>query len=278
MKPRERQVFEHSLKDFYHKLHTVAQDVRNVSEICFALSPQQARFLIYFIMASCPSEAGQQANFTRLKGNDAQEADAVDQLLRQTPRADLNIYRKTLIHPELPSFIGRAVTLVKKAGLQWDPRALPTVPSYVDQYHATQATPAFARDLPAQRDSVMLTRLGDIGQALALLRLSPLLFEIDSLADQLQQSSLAYRLGVELQVAPVVALHDIATILQSPALTKRLVRSLDEDLLVIAELDRCLVSPTQQLQTQPDHQAMKLVGIERELMRPLLVTPEWTGN
>lgn len=277
MKPRERQVFEDNLKDFYYKLHTVAQDVRNVSEICFALTPQQARFLIYFIMASCPSEVGQ-ANFTRLKGNDAHEAAAVAQLLQQTPNANLEVYRKTLLHPELPSFIGRAVTLVKKAGLQWDPRALATVPSYVDQYHITQATPAFARNLPAQRDSVMLTRLGDIGQALALLRLSPLLFEIDSLADQLQQSSLAYRLGVELQVDPVVALHDIATILQSPALTKRLVKSLDEDLLVIAELDRCLVSPAQQLQTQPDHHAMKLVGIERELMRPLLVTPEWTGN
>ncbi len=277
MKPRERQVFEHSLKDFYHKLHTVAQDVRNVSEICFALTPQQARFLIYFIMASCPSE-DKQANFTRLKGNEYHEAATVDQLLRQTPKANLDIYRKTLLHPELPSFIGRAVTLVKKAGLQWDPRPLPTVPSYVDQYHAIQATPAFARDLPAQHDSVMLTRLGDIGQALALLRLSPLLFEIESLADQLQKSSLAYRLGVELQVDPVVALQDIATILQSPALTKRLVRSLDEDLLLIAALDRCLVSPTQQLQTQPDHQAMKLVGIERELMRPLLVTPEWTGN
>ncbi|MBP6085209.1 hypothetical protein KA517_03155 [Candidatus Gracilibacteria bacterium] len=277
MKPRERQVFEHSLKDFYHKLHTVAQDVRNVSEICFALTPQQARFLIYFIMASCPSE-DKQANFTRLRGTDYHEAATVGQLLRQTPKANLDIYRKTLLHPELPSFIGRAVTLVKKAGLQWDPRPLSTVPSYVDQYHAIQATPAFARDLPAQHDSVMLTRLGDIGQALALLRLSPLLFEIESLADQLQKSSLAYRLGVELQVDPVVALQDIATILQSPALTKRLVRSLDEDLLLIAELDRCLVSPTQQLQTQPDHQAMKLVGIERELMRPLLVTPEWTGN
>ncbi|MBP7057334.1 hypothetical protein KBB08_02485 [Candidatus Gracilibacteria bacterium] len=277
MKPRERQTFQHNLKDFYHKLHTVAQDVRNISEICFALTPQQARFLIYFIMASCPSD-DKEANFTRLKGDDYQEAAAVDQLLREIPKANIDLYRKTLIHPELPSFIGRAVVLVKKANLLWDPRALASPPSYIDQYHTTQATPDFARDLPLQPDNVMLTRLGDISQALALLRLSPLLAEIDGLTSQLQPNSLAYRLGVELQVAPVVALHDIATILQSPTLTKRLVKSLDDDLLLIAELDLCLIKPGPQLPTQPDHHAMRLVGVERALMKPLLVTPEWTMN